>query len=390
MARALAKRGHKVEIWIPGFDHSKHKFFIQQSKCVKVEKNISIQYLKSLGYSKDVSLKRYVHNLQLAQEFKKIAEQRETKPDCIITQVPSLELAGISIKFAKQHNLTSFLDIRDLYPDNYQRLLPRPFRLLYPLLFCQTIKKAKKIITEADSVFTISRTFERWASHMAEKGALRSFIFPLGYEKIPFPPKFDKNKIFKRHSIPPGKKYIIFAGTFCQSYDLRFLPLAAAWIKKKYKNTFHFILAGNGEISKKFMLKCKTINNITFTGWLNDVELSVLLEKAFVGMAPYSANAKMSLPNKFFEYATYQIPILCSLQGEMKDLFQKNDCGVFFKPGDPTSFVLGLEKILGKYSKMRRHCKKMLHKKFSVKKIYEDFSKRIEKEIKYHESRSTA
>jgi len=55
--------------------------------------------------------------------------------------------------------------------------------------------------------------------------------------------------------------------------------------------------------------------------------IAALMEISSVGLAPYTKNARMSLPNKPFEYFAGGLPVISSIQGELKQILADNDCG---------------------------------------------------------------
>src|ERR1035441_5445576 len=90
IANALVKAGHRVELWLPGFEHVHHRHFRKESVTEKLNANYTVQYIKGCGYKNDTSIRRLIHNRQVAREFARLANNRSELPDLIITQVPSL------------------------------------------------------------------------------------------------------------------------------------------------------------------------------------------------------------------------------------------------------------------------------------------------------------
>ncbi len=101
----LSKAGHNVELWLPGFEHVHHFHFQKKSVREVLSEKYHIQYIKGCGYDNDISLKRLIHNKQIAQEFSQLAMNRSDLPDLIITQIPSLELAEAVTNFAEEFNV---------------------------------------------------------------------------------------------------------------------------------------------------------------------------------------------------------------------------------------------------------------------------------------------
>jgi glycosyltransferase involved in cell wall biosynthesis len=47
-------------------------------------------------------------------------------------------------------------------------------------------------------------------------------------------------------------------------------------------------------------------------------------------------------PNKFFDYLSAGIPVLCNYPGWVAEMIEKNDCGFAVPPGDPVAFAAAL------------------------------------------------
>ena len=387
LAKALATRGHQTEIWLPTFEHIKKQQVFLESCKVKINKQISVQYLKSIPYKFDISLKRYFHNLFLACEFRKVAETKKRLPDGIIAQVPSLELAHACIEFAKKNKIPVFLDIRDLYPDNYKRIIPDFLKKWFSIIFCKQINQIKNMLLDSKAVFVISKSYQAWVENQVQPRKVKCYVFPLGCDQKRRKRTSKNDCFFKKYQIPKNKKLISFAGTFSSCYDFSFLAQASYLIEKKFTNQFHFVLAGVGELHKKTLNQISQLKNISLPGWLPADELDILYQKSYIGLAPYSANAEMSLPNKFFEFLKYNLPMACSLHGEMGEIIETENIGKVFSSSNETSFLTALKTISKKYLVMKKNLLR-LQKEYDTDKIYLSFATKIEQEVCEYDPRS--
>jgi glycosyltransferase involved in cell wall biosynthesis len=93
-----------------------------------------------------------------------------------------------------------------------------------------------------------------------------------------------------------------------------------------------------------------------------------------VGLAPYASTARaMSLPNKPFEYFSGGLPVASSIQGELKDVLEKNDCGRTYDADSPDE----LSAILREWHSHPELChrtgqrgRQLLEKEFSMESIH--------------------
>ena len=371
-----------VELWIPGFDHLSHQHYKKESVSEKLESGLNIQYLKGIGYEKDTSLKRLFHNKYIAKEFKKIANKRTLIPDLIITQIPCLELAEEVIKFAEKNEIPSIVDIRDLWPDIYKRILPRKIKWIYRFLFLREIYRLKFILRKSSDICAISKSYLNWGEKYSNRSIEEKNIFYIGYKKQPV--VNDKGiweSFLKEKNVPFKKKYVLFSGTFCESYDLSPISKASKILKEKGYKDYHFLIAGGGNLPKNILEEIKNSPDISFLGWLNKKELNFCLNNSYAGLAPYSKEALMSLPNKFFEYLAYGLPIISSLESEMKVLIKEKKLGFNYYSQSAESLASAIIKLDNNFkSKFSRNSiLKEFEDNFDGEKIYYEFAKFVKR-----------
>ena len=210
ICNSLLEEKSLVELWIPGFDHIKHEHFKKESANEIIRDGFSVQYLKGIGYETDTSPKRFFHNKYLANEFRRISSSRKIIPDLIITQIPSLELAEEVIKFAKKHKIPSIVDIRDLWPDIYKRLLPSKLDWLYKVLFFKEILRLKFILKNCTEITAISSDYLKWGEKYSKRKIKSSNIFYIGYCKTEVIDKTSWYEFLKSKNIPNKKKIYYF------------------------------------------------------------------------------------------------------------------------------------------------------------------------------------
>ncbi len=112
-------------------------------------------------------------------------------------------------------------------------------------------------------------------------------------------------------------------------------------------------------------------------GWLNEEELSLCLKNSYAGLAPYSKKALMSLPNKFFEYLAYGLPIISSLKSEMDILINKKKLGCSYFSDSPKSLALAIIKVNNFYKgkSFISSIKNEYKENFDGYKIYKEYAK---------------
>ncbi|HBG05615.1 MAG: hypothetical protein A2075_12805 [Geobacteraceae bacterium GWC2_58_44] len=390
LAEAIVDAGHRFELWLPGFEHVHHEHFQQESVVEILSDRYHIQYLSGCGYSHDTSIKRLVHNHQIAREFKRLAYNRSDCPDLIITQIPSLELAEAVSTFARKASIPVIVDIRDLWPDVYKRLFPNWALFLYELIFFNEIKRAKKILRDATAITAVSRSFLDWGIARSSRAQTKhDKVFHIGYPATSINSNLgDEISVLEdKYGFARKKVTIFFAGTFCSSYDLDTVFESAKMLLESEVFDIHIIIAGGGDKEDIIRKKSEGLANVTFVGWLDAVELNAFLSFSSVGLAPYADGALMSLPNKPFEYMAASLPVLNCLKGELEDLIAEEDCGKYYQAGNANALTEAmifflenpeLTKIMGINGRAaieRCYDSKMIYSKFAIylEEIVNDF-----------------
>jgi glycosyltransferase involved in cell wall biosynthesis len=377
LANALVSDGHDVELWLPGFEHVHHEQFRNESVIEKINDRLCIQYMSGPGYQKDTSYKRLFHNRKIAKEFKKLSNSRLKLPDLILTQVPSLELAEAVMVFSKKKSIPYVVDVRDPWPEIYKRLLPDKIKFLYKILFFTEIRRAKRIFSNAFQITAVSLTYLN--SSLIYSNRARNdddVVFPIGY---PVETNIIKNRceLEKKYESFRNKFIVFFAGTLGSNFDIMTVIKASERLDSD-DNNIHFVIAGKGGGMELLLAHEKKSNNFTFLGWVPLSELRYLLEISSVGLAPFPEGALNSLPNKPYEYMSASLPIISSLDGELKEMISDNGIGFYYKAGDSNGLVKAIFKLFSNHdvlNKMSAMSHKLLVDKYNAKFIYPKFSK---------------
>ena len=133
LSQFLAKKGHQVTWFNSTFDHfkKKHRF---TKDYIQNYKNLNIQFIKSTGYKKNISLMRFLDHHLLANKFERLAKNF-TKPDVILCSLPTLELCSVVTKFKLQNKIPLIIDIRDLWPDIFYKVVPNFLKPIAKIIF---------------------------------------------------------------------------------------------------------------------------------------------------------------------------------------------------------------------------------------------------------------
>lgn len=158
-----------------------------------------------------------------------------------------------------------------------------------------------------------------------------------------------ENILFDRYGLDRNKFYITYNGNIGLTQNLDMLIEVAKELEHRTEadgqvyEDIHFVIIGEGIYKEKIeeMVKEQKIKNITLLPFqpYEDIshvfslgDVSLVISKPEVG-----AN---SLPSKTWSIMSASRPVLVSFdENELKDIIEKNHCGIFTKAGDKEAFI---------------------------------------------------
>ncbi|MDT1958273.1 glycosyltransferase family 4 protein [Carnobacterium divergens] len=339
LAKYISETKDEVHWFSTSFDHYKKKQRVEQDKTVELNSNFFLHVAKVSGYKKNISFARILHHQDAAKQIKKLMEQ-ENKPDVILAGNTPIEVVSMVVEYGKQNNVPVVIDIRDLWPEVFKEVFPNYMNVLVNPYVAWNKHKLRKTFSNATSLIGLSEGFLNYALAISkrDKNSLDTVI-PIGYPNYEYNyTSSEFNKLWGNYDITTDDFIVSFTGNFGRQFS--FEEIMEASNKLKYEKKIKFVLCGTGENFDK--IKELAPDNVIFPGWIEKDMITSLLQYSKIGVAPYinSVNYQLNTPNKFGEYLSASLPILVSVEGEMKNRLIENSCGNSYQNGEELSNLI--------------------------------------------------
>lgn len=384
LSRRLAERGHRVIYWSSRFDHYSKTDRLPAPQRLDSGHGYQIHCVDRLAYPSNVSLRRFMHNKKVCRLMEVAMRDDKSRPDVIVADLPTIELAEMATRLGHEWSIPVIVCVRDLWPDVFYTALPNMAKPFGKILFSGPEAKAKRALAQATAICGISQGYLDWGLAKAGRDRQpRDTIIPLGY---PDPPDMSPDERMtamaglKKRGVNPQKKLISFVGTFGRSYDLATVIKAAIDLEARYQD-LQFVLCGDGERNDEWKKMASGVDSICFPGWVTQEEIACLLDSSTIGLAAYAKGAHQGLPNKFFEYMSFGLPVISSLSGEAKDEIKTVKFGLSFTAGDVSSLVTEISTLLDSPSllaEMSHAARDRFEEKYQQSKVYTDYVEYVE------------
>jgi glycosyltransferase involved in cell wall biosynthesis len=380
LAKALVEAGHEVLWWSSTFNHQLRRQRYNVSTTIDIQKNYRLRLLYGPGYKRSISFGRWRHNRAVAREFAREISTKsiDEQPDLIYACLPTLEVSEQAVLFGVRHGIPVVVDIRDRWPDIYLSPLPRVLHPIVRTMLKTEFARAHRIFSQATTITGVSEKNLEWGLGLVRrKAGPKDKWFPLGFsvdgnDKSGMS-KSNPKEIMSKYGIGSDPFVVTFVGTFSAAFNLKTVIDVAQNLSEAGDSRIKFVIVGDGVQTSSLRKLLIGIKNIVLTGWLDKSSIDEILKVSSVGLAPYSSGGLITLPNKPFEYMAAGLPILSSLEGELKAIIEQEDIGLQYKASDPIDLK---DKIMWFLSHpeetkpMGQRAKALFEKKYNADVIY--------------------
>lgn len=388
LAEVLYQSGYEVHWFSSAFHHYKKKHRSKNDKDIKVKDNYIIHLLSTKGYRKNVSMSRIFHHKKLSRKFSLNTKELQ-RPDIIIATMAPLEVSKAVIQYGENNNVPVIIDIRDLWPEIFNEVVPKWGRILIKpyIWFCKS--QLRSILRKSTAIIGVTPQFLDYGLNVAKLNK-REFdqVFYTSYKPRNISLYLnDFNKHWLKFGLKSTDFIVVFLGNFGRQFVLE--PIIEAADKlKEYKN-IKFVLCGVGESFDKINKISSNLENVVLPGWIEEEQILSLLSASSIGIAPYrnSVNFTNNTPNKFGEYLSASLPIILGVEGIMAELVFEYKCGDVYKDSDELTHII--ERLFSDRElliNMSENANKLYEERFNADKVYVELSKHLQKILSHSKS----
>jgi glycosyltransferase involved in cell wall biosynthesis len=333
LADYLISQGHQVTIWSASFFHQGQENRTLKNTDFIVNKNLTIKLIYSPGYKKNASLGRLLDHILLGLNLRKALKKQSEFPDAAFIGFPPMEIAYFAAKWFKLKGIPFYIDIKDPWPTHLVNLSPKKIRRIVKIILQPYYYITRYAFRNATGLSAITEDYLNWANFLATRISNKNdFVFPLSSKITQVDARLlDKEKTWAANLlINSSKLNYMFVGTINNKH-FDWGPIMEA-AKGLEKSNIGFIVCGEGSAKEVLIKEYGHLNNLYFTGHVNQSKIQALSYLCQGGLAPYKNNTTFSntISNKMLEYIALDLPIFTPLTGRgAKTLKEKHVAHIY-------------------------------------------------------------
>lgn len=328
LADSLTEHGHEVTVWTNNFDHFSKKYRVEGNSIREIQFSSKLRFMliTSLGYYKNISLRRLVDHIELAIRLS-IEIRKVPLPDVCFIGYPPIETAYVVARYLKKKRVPFAVDVKDDWPEIFVRPFPKVLHQFIRLTLSFLYKMMKYVIREASALYAPSQNLlTHFQKVSTRKPSSNDGVIPLTVKRSALSLSQLDEEIdwWKCIGVAKADKLIIsFVGSLTDVFD--FSPL----IELAKIQDIHVVIAGDGPLYSRLNSSVKGESNIFLPGRISQSKAIALGKLSSAFCLPYRdlLDFNSNLPNKFFDCIATGTPIICPDYGLISDTVEKFGLG---------------------------------------------------------------
>lgn len=404
LARVLASRGHDVTWWTAAWSH-RRKAARTTPIRIRDEEGFAVRLVAARPYTTNVSFARLASHRDFGRTFERLANEsiasgQLERPDMILASLPPLEGPEAALRLAKRLDANLVVDLMDVWPETFERLLPGPQwlrRALSPLLFGRMATRRRSLLESADAVSSCAHGYLD-AMPEATGRDKRTHVCHLGawLPEFPAPPRLidevphigaTESSAAAADQPADGSAAqplaCVYAGTLESGQDLDTLIAAARILSAQgVAATLH--VAGTGRMESALRSAADSLRGsclVRVHGLLDRGAYVRLLSECDVGLVLVKPDSLVAVPYKACDYAAAGLALVNPLPGELRQFVAEYRAGVAYDAGSGDSLARAIAALAGDRRRlldMRQGARRLAEALFDREKTYARFADWLE------------
>lgn len=343
IASCFAANGYEVDVLCSTFIHAdKSKRPRKSAETADVPYRV-IEFDEP-GYQKNVSFKRIWSQFVFSRKLKHYFDESNGKYDCVYSTMPDNYTALVGAKYANRNNIPVVIDIEDLLPESFYKLIDVP--VLSEMLFAPWNLTAEAVYRRVDGIVGSSNEYRDRAFKRKPRPEVPRETVYVGINLSEYDRLAEKAAI-KWHK-PAGEFWVAYTGTFGISYDLDVLIDAIAFLRDKGYEDIKLKLAGGGPLEKGLREHARAVgfDDDIFLGYQAYGDMAALLIESDVAVNSLAPKVDASIINKVGDYMAGGCPIVnCLTSEEFGGMIVDEKIGINVEPGNAMEIAAAIEEI---------------------------------------------
>ncbi|MBQ6343949.1 MAG: glycosyltransferase family 4 protein [Anaerolineaceae bacterium] len=372
-AKRLADKGHRVTIitspvsYLSGESSFGGHFFWKKEQWAE---NIEIRYCwTSSGMHKGFVPRLFAFFSFMFSSFLCALNVKDV--DVVWGTSPNLFQGWTAWLSARCKRKKFLLEIRDLWPEFAVAM----GALRNPLLIRMSQWLEKFLYNHADRIIVNSPGFIPYIREISGK---TPDLVPNGADETMFEGA-DGSAFRAQYGL--GDEFVVmYSGAHGPANDLETVLNAADLLRERRDIRFVFVGSGKDKPRLEAIKAEKGLDNVLFVPPVSKDHIASVMAAEDAGLAILKDldMFKTTYPNKVFDIMACGDPVICQIDGVIREVVEENHGGVFVKPGDPKALAEAVLKLSGdpeSCRKMGENGRKAIIEKFNRDKAAEQLEK---------------
>ncbi len=344
LIRKFRDEGHRVCVVTP----AERRY--REDTGLIYDEGVGILRIKTLNFQKINIIEKGIATLLFEQQYKSgiIKYLNDTIFDLIVYSTPPITFTGVIKWIKKRDHATSYLLLKDIFPQNAVDLGMMKKKGLIHGFFR---RKEKQLYAVSDFIGCMSPANVSYLlKHNPELLESKVEVCPNSIAPVTINQDyFTRTNLRNKYQIPQDALVVVYGGNLGKPQGLDFLP--GILDTNRNRKDYYFLIVGSGTEKPKIeeWLRESKVENCRLISSLPKNEYDELVKACDVGLIMLDKRFTIpNFPSRLLSYLEFKMPVLIAtdLNCDMGTIAENYKFGLFSLHGDLKAFNQNLEKFL--------------------------------------------